>query len=152
MRISESPTLWVIIKATTYSKQSSCNFILVHLSIGYCNHLKSILKRVSEEDTPNFYCLNIWDAPFGWFVHTAQDEIEAFLSDEGVNWSFISFDSHNEIRDFTKPNQKFMFKEQYISFFKGGTAMFQAYTDETNDDYHSVEFPLHEMISLLEKT
>lgn len=150
IQISQTPTEWVVVKASTNSEWDACEFIVVNFSSSYFQELHARIASFNKiQNEPNLYSIAYWDAPFDWFVsnHQNESEVEEFLSDPTISWAFLKILNENEIELFEKPEQQVDGEQMRI--FENGNAQFKGYGKHTSEEFWSKEFPLIEILDLI---
>jgi hypothetical protein len=146
MKLSETKTDWMILKASTNSEWDSCDFVLVQLTPAYINTLKerSNLARSFLENT-DLYSLVFWDGPKGWYRYAEENsESMEMFSDGVITWSFIEFEDDGERDAFVQPEQRIDIRQMEV--YKDGEARFTGAGKYTDEDFWTSEFSIDALI------
>jgi hypothetical protein len=133
MKISTTPTNYIVIKAHTASEWDGCDFAIVMLSEHYLSLLEQrINKAAMFTDELSFNHLSYWDSPDGWFVgDDTEDHWRVLHSIEG-SWAFVELDE-DAIEKFVKPEQ--VVDSGSIRIDKDGSLRFVAYGKHTSEEF-----------------
>lgn len=150
MTRSEQPTDYIYLKANTPSEWDSCDFAIVRLSDDWLDVLEERLALLAPfENRDDFYSLEFWDGPEGYFTDTYDDENDGpytkLLGDEDPDWCFAELDP-DELDDFSRPEARLSTHQLVVT--KEGHAYFTAFGKHTDEQYFTSSFPIRELIDL----
>lgn len=149
MTRSEQPTDYIYVKASSPSEWDCCDFAIVRVTEQWLDLLEermTLLEPFEERD--DFYSLEFWDGPEGYFINTYGEEDDEpdnkLLSDEDPDWCFADLDP-DELEHFSTPEARLSTHQLVVT--KGGHAYFTALGKHTDEQYFTSSFPIQELIN-----
>jgi hypothetical protein len=147
MKVSQTKTDWLAIKAGVTSQWDSCNFILLKLSDPFLKFLREriFLAKVLSTD-PSFRSISFWVAPEGWYIFSYDDdpaistnEIEDLF--EQADSCYIEFENE-ELEKLAVPQQRV--DVQRLKIRSDGSASFSANGKYTDEEFWTSEFDIED--------
>jgi hypothetical protein len=133
MKISTTPTNYIVIKAHTASEWDGCDFAIVMLSEHYLSLLEQrINKAAAFKEEMSFEHLTYWDSPDGWFVADDEEDQWDIISSIQGSWAFVDLDE-DAIEKFVKPEQDI--DTSNIRIHDDGTIQFFAHAKHTSEEF-----------------
>lgn len=147
MTRSEQPTEYLYIKASTPSEWDSCDFAIVQVTDQWLDLLEERLSLLQPfRDRKDFYSLEFWDGPDGYYVHTYGDEDgpdTQLLGEEDREWCFAELDP-DELDSFAKPESALTTNQMVVTHY--GQGYFTAIGKHTDEQYFTDTFDIQELI------
>lgn len=140
MKLSDKPTAYILVKASTNSKWDYCEFAIIHLSEQWKKEQEKRLELVKPlQGNYHFSSMNFYDTNVD-FYRTNEDDnpnIEEMLN--GKEWVFVELDE-KEQETFTVPENRL---DCYRFVLRAnGTAYYSAYGKHTSEEFWTEEFSL----------
>lgn len=149
MKISDIPTLDILIKASTNSEWDCCEFAVIHLSEKWSKRQEKRFEAVKPfSDDYSFQSMKFYDGSVEFFQ--SGDEvpcIEELLADK--DWVFVELDG-DELDELTSPENSLDFYK--IVMYRDGNARYEAFGKHTNEEFRTSAFPLQQLIGQIIKT
>lgn len=147
MKVAETSTEFILLKAYTNSDWDTCEFAIVKISETWKKEWQKRLKLVEfiddmpyfvsvlfQEYNVNFYAINEDDTPY----------IDTLLGNK--NWQFVALEE-NETYKFNTPTSTLNLYQMVVC--KAGYAYFQAFGKHTGEEFYTDDFNLNELIEKL---
>lgn len=144
MEISDKPTKYILIKASTDSEWDCCDFALIYLSEEWKKLQAERLEAVKPfTDNYSFSSINFYDSSVNFFQTGDGEEpdIEELLGDK--DWTFIELDDDETDRLTSPENRLECYK---LVIYRDGNARYEAYGKYTNEEFWTNEFSLRQLI------
>nr|DAI00631.1 MAG TPA: hypothetical protein [Caudoviricetes sp.] len=142
MKISDTPTLDILIRATTNSEWDCCDFAIIHLSEEWRKLQEKRLEAVKPfEDDYSFQSMRFYDGPVDFFQ--SEDEgpdVEKLLADK--DWVFVELDD-GELDKLTPPESSL---DCYmLVLYRNGNARYEAFGKHTSEEFGTSIFLLQQL-------
>lgn len=149
MKISDTPTLDILIRASTNSEWDCCEFAVIHLSEEWGKRQAKRLEAVKPfSDDYSFQSMNFYDGSVEFFQPGDEEPgMEELLADK--DWVFIELDD-DELDELTSPENSLDFYK--IVMYRDGNARYEAFGKHTNEEFWTNEFPLQQLTEQIIKT
>lgn len=144
MKLSDKPTVHILIKASTDSEWDCCDFAIIHFSEEWSKRQAKWLEAVKPfKDDYNFQSMRFYDCSVEFFQPTDDEDldVEELLADRG--WSFVKLDD-DELHKLTSPENSLDFYK--IVIYRDCNARYEAFGKHTNEEFWTNEFPLQQLI------
>lgn len=144
MKISDKPTEYVLIKASTDSEWDCCDFALIYLSEKWKKLQAERLEVVKPfVDNYSFSSLNFYDSSVDFFQTGDEEEpdMEELLADK--DWTFVELDDDDETDRMTSPENSLECYKLVIQ--RDGNARYEAISKYTNERFWTNVFPLQQL-------
>lgn len=143
MKISKTPTSYVLILAQTNSEWDDCHFALIHVSDDWKQtQLKRLEKAKAFQEDNSFASLNFWESPQGFYK--AVEEIpdkDPQLSLQG--WAFVELE-FGESDSFDMPESRLDCHSLVI--YSSGHARYKAYGKYTAEEFFTESFNMESLV------
>lgn len=147
MKIANTNTKHILIKAHTNSDWDTCDFAIIQIDEAWKKELKKRLKLVEFiDDMPNLVSVLFRDSAVNFYATNEDDtpHIDTLLGDK--NWQFVSLEN-NETNNFNTPTSTLNLYQMVVC--KGGYAYFQAFGKHTGEEFYTDDFNLNTLIEKL---
>ena len=147
MKTAALPTSFIYIRAFTLSPWDACNFAILHLSPQWLASLRDRLDLLSPLlPRSDFYSLQFWDAPLGYFVHPyGVDTAEVdMLHGSGRDWCFVEVET-GELECLTVPEAELSTHQLVLNRY--GYAGFTALGNHSDEAYLTADFNVRELLN-----
>lgn len=144
MKISDKPTKYILIKASTDSEWDCCDFALIYLSEEWKKLQAERLEAVKPfADNYTFSSINFYDSSVNFFQTGDGEEpdMKELLADK--EWAFVELDNDDETDRLTSPENRLV--RYKIVIRRDGNARYEALGKHTNEEFWTSEFPLQQL-------
>lgn len=122
MKVSDKPTVEILIRAKTNSEWDCCDFAVIHLSEEWRKLQATRLEAVKPfKDDCNFQSIRFYDGSVEFFQSGLDDELDKLASPE---------------------NRLDFFK---IVIYRDGNAIYQVFGKHTNEEFWTNQFSLQQL-------
>lgn len=145
MKISTTPTAFILIKARSNSEWDNCDFAIVQIDDEWKAIAKQRLNNIkSFKGNQSFYCHVYWDSPIGYFCDTKElDQIESLRESEN-GFLYLSMELE-EVDSLTIPESAL--DTHMLKITKEGYCNFKAYGKHTGEEFWTESFSLLKLIN-----
>lgn len=146
MKISKTPTPYVLILAQTNSEWDDCHFALVHISKNWKQtQLKRLEKAKAFQEDNSFASLNFWESPLGFYIGEEEIPKEApQLNLQG--WAFVEL-------EFGEPDcfevSESLLDCHSLVIYSSGHARYKAHGKYTAEEFFTESFNLESLVKTL---
>lgn len=143
MKISDKPTVHILIKADTNSEWDCCEFAVIRLSDEWRKLQAKRLEAVKPfAEACSFQSIRFYDGAVEFYQPGDEDpNMEELLVDR--EWIFVELED-DELGKLTSPENSLDFYK--IVIYRDGNARYEAFGKHTNEDFYTNEFPLQQLI------
>lgn len=143
MKISDKPTKYILIKASTDSEWDCCDFALIYLSEKWKKLQAERLEAVKPfADNYTFSSINFYDSSVNFF-QTGDDggpDMEELLGDK--DWTFVELDNDETDRLTSPENRLECYK---LVIYRDGNTRYEALGKHTGEEFWTNEFSLQQL-------
>jgi hypothetical protein len=148
MKLTDKPTDWIIIKASTNSEWDNVDFALFSLTEPWISWVKKYVDAAMDQGKGDygFYNISLWCAPDGWYRNHLKDSDEELIEEdvlESIEWSYIDLEGQ-ELDEIDVPENKI--RTDILKIKRDGGASFVAHGEYTGEEFYTEDFPLIDFI------
>lgn len=147
MKISEQPTNHILVRASTNSNWSDCDYAVVTCGEGWAEVIGKRLEAAQAHyDDKNFICVSYYDDNASF--HIADERMDNVLSDDKP-WAFVEL-TEGEKNDFPVPASSL--DCHALDILPNGAGRYIANGEETGEEYYTEELPLPEIVNKIKSS
>jgi hypothetical protein len=142
MKLSDTNTNYLLIKASTDSEWDDSQFAVVHITDAWKSIMRTRLDQIHRFRHDNdFSSLSWWDYSASFYRSTGNEDDDQAIAEflESENWSFVFLDE-GETAKFTRPENRLVGYK--FCLYKDGTAAYNAFGKHTDERFGTEDFPL----------
>ena len=147
MKVSDKPTVEILIRAKTNSEWDCCDFAVIHLSEEWRKLQATRLEAVKPfKGDCNFQSISFYDGSVEFFQSGLDDElveepnIEELLADR--DWVYVELDD-DELDKLASPENRLDFFK--IVICRDGNARYVVFGKHTNEEFYTNQFSLQQL-------
>lgn len=147
MKLSQTPTDHILLKATCQSEWDNCNFAIITGGAEWAKWIQDRLNAAKAvQSIDNFLSLKFLDYSVGFYV-SSEDEAEELLAaaGDGKDWAFVELTEDEEDEFVTPENHLDYFA---LSIYNNGGGKYTAYGKHTGEEFYTETIPLGEIVAL----
>lgn len=147
MKISQTPTEYLLIKAGTNSEWDNCNFAIVHITEEWKKEQVKRLEAVKPfTEDYNFQSLNYYDTAVDFYTADEDHNPDLYQWLENKSMAYVEI-SKSELETLSVPENRLDCYRLVV--YKTGTALYKACGKHTNEEFWTEEFSLTSLIQQL---
>lgn len=141
MKLSKTPSKYIVIRATTNAQRDRCNFAIIHLTERWKKEQQKRIELLGplQEDS-HFDRMSYYDRSVDFYAADA-NEIEKILT--GNDWAFITL-QENEAGSFTRPEASLEYHR--VVMHSDGSAYYTACGKDTSEKFWTEKISLTQIL------
>ncbi|RZK42669.1 MAG: hypothetical protein EOO90_06420 [Pedobacter sp.] len=145
MKISSSPTPFILIRARTQSEWDICDFAIIYTDEQWKSTAQERLNTINSlKENQSFYCQVYWDAPVGYFCESPVLSYREALNEVENGFLYLAMET-GEFELFDKPDSEL--DTHMLKITKEGYCHFKAYGKHTGEEFWTESFLLAKLIN-----
>jgi len=145
MKLSSTPTNFILVKADSQSEWDQCNFALITCDDNWKEAIKKKLEAIGSFDAPDgFLSFRFCDNSVE-FYQSKEDEAELVSWEK--EWSFVTLTEEKK-DSFEKPESRL--DPGSLILYKDGTGFYKTYGKHTNEEFYTAELPLRKIMESIQ--
>ena len=145
MKISKTPTSYILVKAYTGSEWDTCDYAIIQIDEEWKAISKQRLNDVQHfKGNQSFYCHVYWDSPVGYFCDNEELNYQKAIEKAEKGFLYLSIES-DEIEALVTPESAL--DTHMLKITKEGHCNFKAYGKHTGEEFWTESFSLIKLIN-----
>lgn len=143
MKLSSTPTNYILVKADSQSEWDQCDFALITCDNNWKEAIKKKLEAIGSFDAPDgFLSFRFYDN-YVEFYQSKDEEAEILPEEE---WCFVTLEGE-EKDSLEKPESRL--EPGSLILYKDGTGFYKTYGKHTNEEFYTAELPFGKILERL---
>lgn len=147
MKLSETPTNYLIVYAKTNSEWDECDFAIIHVNETWRKELQNrlVMMQALEKDF-NLLSMDYYDTSVQFYKDDNEVMTDSLALMNEKKWSFLSM-SEEELNALSPPENRLDCTELAIK--RGGYAIYRCFGKYTSEEFWTADLPISEIVQLI---